>query len=100
MKSGMLRREWRWEDVKDLPTLDSVGDEDNIEIEVKIKLPGAISQHVLDKEKFRDVKRNVFASFMDWLYLGFAGFGLNQHSERQIDASTLIQLWVRRSFFV
>jgi hypothetical protein len=28
------------------------------------------------------------------LYRGFDGFGLDPHSERQADASTLIQLWV------
>jgi hypothetical protein len=36
----------------------------------------------------------VFATFLDWLYNGYAGFGLEPPVERKIGAATLIQVWV------
>jgi len=93
----MLRREWRWENASDVETMEGpeFGDLDNkIEIEVRINLPSATRKIRPDTKYLGPVHPLVFAAFVEWLYHGFAGFGLNNNSLHQVDATTLIQLWV------
>jgi hypothetical protein len=70
IKSGMLRREWRWENANDLGTIDceGFGDEDKVEVDITIKLPpgGPVRATHLDKTEVGDVTRMVFAAFVDW----------------------------------
>lgn len=49
-----------------------------------------------NKTQFGPVRREVFGAFVDWLYNGYAGFGLNDEptNNHQVDCGTLIELWV------
>jgi len=63
-------------------------------VEVRIKLPEAVRQIRLDINVFGHVSHSVFSAFVHWLYRGYDSFGLDGVSEIQVDATTLIQLWV------
>jgi hypothetical protein len=97
IRSKMLRREWRWEHENDVDTMEGNGYGDiegKIQIDVRIKFPGAVRQLHLDQDELGEVSLNVFAAFIDWLYKGFAGFGINRATQMHYDALTLIKLWV------
>ena len=70
VKSGMLRREWRWESEDDLGSIDCVGfgEKDKVEVDVTIKLPpgGPLRAITLNKAEVGGVTRMVFAAFVDW----------------------------------
>ena len=69
--------------------------EERADVDV-IKYSEVVREVKLDTEDLGDVSRTVFAAFVNWLYHGYAGFGLylSLHDHPTIDAATLIQLWV------
>ena len=98
----MHKREWRWEDKENVEPIiwlaegELKGDEDKnkIEVDVRVKIPEAVREIRLNTSELGEVSRIVFAAFVNWLYHGYAGFGLNGVADKQMDAVTLIQLWV------
>lgn len=70
IKSKMLRREWRWENAKDIPSMEGngFGDQDGkIEIDVTIRLPPSeVRITRLNKMEVGEVTCMVFAAFLDW----------------------------------
>jgi hypothetical protein len=115
-----LRREWRWEDKENVEEVMATDSDEMMNIKVLIKLPDlsceprsvahattsavksktnvseAIHELKLDFDQVGIVPRAVFAAFVNWLYHGYAGFGLHLPlaSHAAFDATTLIQLWV------
>lgn len=89
----------------------SADSDEKTEIEVVIKLPDAVGgaslgtdektdvrEVKLDTEELGEVRRTVFAAFVNWLYHGYLGFGLHHPLDKLdhefFDDATLIQLWV------
>lgn len=71
--------------------------EQKMDVDVVIKFPDVgVKEVKLDTEELGDVGRTVFAAFVNWLYHGYAGFGLFHplHEHQHFDAVTLIYLWV------
>lgn len=67
-------------------------EEGSVELAIKVNLPTARTQQAFRlPELFGDVKHAVFATFIDWLYLGHGKF---EPKDESMADQTLIMLWV------
>ncbi|KAG9242152.1 hypothetical protein BJ878DRAFT_187390 [Calycina marina] len=81
-----------------LGDLGSVDENGKVTVRATVKLPAeVVSEIFLDVEKFGPVRHEVIAAFVEWLYNGFDGFGIDQVKPPgmyPITERTLVELWV------